>query len=462
MSALFLAGQAAILLPVEAPAAPQADQDDSAPPGVGVPRLDAGTTGDPDALYRRRFRDAIAAGLYDESELAAKERLESLLASETQSATKTASALSDLALAQRLGGKWEAALQNYETAIDLLQRDDDMLSRRLVRPLEGLAATYRDSGNYGEALRTYDRALHISHVNEGPHTVEQVHILNGMVETNLAAGEVGTALELLDRMTTLYERKYSLYALEMLPVLHDRAELLNQLDRHREERHVYRRIAKIKADHYGTGDPVLIDTYLALGRTYLHEANEVVFRSEPTTRNGESYFQRALAVAEANANADAGPDLLARCVIALGDYYTVMDSVDLARLQYGRAWQLLSETELLDRRLSDLERPVPLRRLALGRYPDFNYGWSRADVDHAELLEGHITARFSVNDRGRVKDIELIEADPPGFSQMETRVRYGVKDFIYRPVYRDGEPVESGEVLYRHDFFYRTVDVRSD
>jgi tetratricopeptide (TPR) repeat protein len=278
-----------------------------------------------------------------------------------------------------------------------------------------------------------------------------------MVDVNLAADERQAALELIDRMGILYERTYSPYALELLPALHRRAELLNTLGLHTEERFQYRRIERIMARHYGADDPALIGPYLAIGRTYLHEAGEVVFRSEPTTQNGETYFLRALAVAEANP--EAGPEMLADCLLALGDYYTVMNIIDKARLQYARAWEVLSDKAVLSVRGQDLERPVPLRRLALSPYPDYNYGWSRTDVDRGELLEGFIRARFTITDRGRVGDVEVIEAEPPGFPQMETRVRYGVKDFIYRPAYLDGVPVESNGILYRHDFYYRAEDV---
>jgi hypothetical protein len=232
---------------------------------------------------------------------------------------------------------------------------------------------------------------------------------------------------------------------------------MNTLGRHTEERFQYRRIERIMAEHYGAGDPALIGPYLAIGRTYLHEASEVVFRSEPTTQNGETYFLRALAVAEANPT--TGPEPLAECLLALGDYYTIMNIIDKARLQYARAWEVLSEEAVLSVRGQSLERPVPLRRLALSSYPDYNYGWSRVDVDRAELLEGHIHARFTVTDRGRVADVEVIEAEPTGLPQMEARVRYGVKDFIYRPAHLDGVPVESNGILYRHDFYYRTEDI---
>ncbi len=408
-------------------------------------------------LYLRQFQETMAGGNYQEAEMSAKQLLEHLLSREAIPPATTAVALSNLGLVQRLTGQYESSAQNYRAAISVIQRGDDMLSGRLIEPLQGLATTHRDSGDYAEALRTYDEALHISHVNDGPNSIQQAQILSAMVSVNLAAENPDAAFGLLDRMNGLYERRYSARGLELLPVLYQRAELLNVLDRHREERRTYRRIVRIMTEYYGQTDPALIDPFIAIGRTYLHEADEVVFRSEPTTQNGESYFEMALEVAEANPQ--VGPVVLAKSVLALGDYYTVMNVNDLAELQYRRAWELLSSADLLETRRINLEVPVPLRRTALGKYPDFDYGWSSSDVNPDELTEGYIVARFVITMRGRVKDVELIEYDPPGLSQMETRVRFGVKDFIYRPRFVNGEPVASKDNVYRHDFFYRASDL---
>lgn len=445
-----------LLVPLVAVAVnePQAEPTLAAATGRLAP---AASSDDDLERYLARYRESLEAGQYGEAELAAKQLLNHLLVGRSEVPAGTEDALSMLAQVQRLTAQYGASQQNYEAAIGLIERSDDRLSSRLIEPLQGLAATYRDAGDYAEALRTYDRALHISHVNEGPHTVEQVHILSGMVDANLAADESEAALELIDRMRMLYERSYSPYALELLPALYRRAELLNALGLHREERSQYRRINRIMAEHYGTADPVLIAPYLAIGRTYLHEAGDVVFRSEPTTENGETYFLRALAVAEANPEGD--PEMFADCLLALGDYYTVLNVIDKARLQYERAWEVLSDEALLGVRGRNLERPVLLRRLALSPYPDYNYGWSRADVDQAELREGHIRARFTITDRGRVEDVEIIEAVPSGLPQMQSRVRYGVKDFIYRPAHLDSVPVESQGILYQHDFYYRAEDI---
>lgn len=419
-----------------------------------------GETIDQEYRYLRQFRESMADAQYEEAEVSAKQLLEHLQGLAAVPPASTAQALSNLGLVQRLTGQYESSAQNYRAAISIIQRQDDMLSGKLIEPLQGLATTYRDSGDYREALRTYDQALHISHVNDGPNSIKQAQILSGMVDVNLAADSLTSAFGLLDRMYGLYERRYSANALELLPVLYERAELLNRLDRHGEERRTYRRIARIMARSYGQTDPTLIDPYIAIGRTYLHEASEVVFRSEPTTQNGESYFQLALEVAEANPQLH--PETLAECVLALGDYYTVMSVNDLAELQYRRAWDLLSAHDLLEVRRAHFEMPVPLRRTALGMYPDFDYGWSSSDVRADELTGGYIVARFRVTSRGRVRNVELVESNPQGYSQMETRVRFGVKDFIYRPRILDGEPAASTDILYRHDFFYRASDLEKE
>ena len=62
--------------------------------------------------------------------------------------------------------------------------------------------------------------------------------------------------------------------------------------------------------------------------------------------------------------------------------------------------------------------------------------------------------RYTVNDRGRVRNVEFLEATPPEFVRMQWRVRKSLKRFVYRPRLVDGKPVATDNYLYRHDYFY--------
>jgi hypothetical protein len=76
------------------------------------------------------------------------------------------------------------------------------------------------------------------------------------------------------------------------------------------------------------------------------------------------------------------------------------------------------------------------------------------DSENATHIQGYLVARFTVNDRGRVTDIEIVEADPPDFTAMRTRVQRTLRESVFRPCYENGDPVRAEGQLFRHDFLY--------
>jgi len=404
-----------------------------------------------------QYQEALGSGQYQEADVLAKQILESILADDPVVSLELARALGNLGLVQKLMEQYVTSAQNYMAAIEVIEDDEDMLSQHLVPPLQGLAAVHRANGEIAQALRTYERALHINQVNQGPHSLGQVDILDAMIDSNLEAGDLKSAFALLDRLKYLYEREFSLHGIELVPVLIKRARLLNRLDQHGAEREVYRRVVAIMEKSYGDSDLALVKPYLALGNTYLYQIDQVVYRSEPSTQTGETYFEKALVIAEGHADSDW--QTLEECLLALGDYYMLLSVNDRAQIQYQRAWDLTSNDESLDHRKKELEQPVVLRRPSLGRYADFKYGWDVEEIDPEDLVEGHITARYTVTARGRISDIELLEASPEDFSKMETRVRRGLRKFIFRPRHEDGKPVRTVGESYKHEFLYLPADI---
>jgi hypothetical protein len=411
--------------------------------------------------YRRLYDRALAEQQYLEAETAAKQMVDFMNDRGARDASAMADALSRLAVAQRFSEQYESALLNYEAAVHVLESSENRLSERLVQPLRGIGDTYMASGRPELALAAYQHAVHITHVNEGPHNLDQAEILDDMVDAEMQRGDAQAALDLTDHLYGLYARAFAPDSEEVLPVLERKAGLLNDLGQHDRERAVYRDIARIIEDRRGESDLSLYDTYTALGRTYFYDLDEVFFRSEPTTETGETFLRKALAITEENPGATW--IMREQALLELGDYYLVRDTQDKARIYYRRAWELLSsDAARHDRRRQDLEQVVPLVRLKLDRYANFGYRSDDQDVDPADYRTGYVVARFTVNDRGRVTDTEIADADPAGFAAMETRVRNAVRDFIYRPRYENGEPVRTPAQTFRHEFLYRDSDLAAD
>lgn len=410
-------------------------------------------------VIQRQYDEALANGQYGEAEAAAKQMIDLMLDAGGHAQKNMADALARLAFAQRHRERYDAALQNYRAAIALLEHSESRLSESLIEPMRGVGDTYMASGRADLAASAYEEALHLRHVNDGPHTLKQVELLNDIATAKEQAGDSDAALDALDRIFGLYARTFAIDSEEVLPVLDRKASLLTGLERHQEARAVYREIIGIMQARRGEYDLSLLQPYSAMARTYFYDLDDVYFRSEPTTETGETFLERALEVAEKNP--EATWLMREQALIELGDYYTVRDIQDKARIHYGRAWELLSSgRDRLDRRRRDLGRSVALFRTALDPHADFGYG---NDVDRGpeDYLDGYVLVSFTVNARGRVIDVRVADADPVGFTAMEERVTHAVRDFIFRPRYDDGRPVYAHGQLFRHDYRYVESDLEA-
>ena len=398
------------------------------------------------------YRAAIEDMQYEEAETAAKRRIEHLLQAGTSSGYVMADALIDLAFAQREGRQYEAAIQNYLGAIGILEETDDMLSHRLVAPLRGIGDSHVASGNADLAVPLYERALHVSHVNAGPHNFQQVELLDAMIEAEVKVGRPDAALALADRISLLYARRYAADSEEMLPALWRRAGLLKDMGRYKDERLVYLDVVRIIEKHHGRDSVDLVRPYTMLGRTYLQEVDQVIFRSEPTAQTGETYLKRAVEIARKN-NVDVRTRF--ERLIDLADYYTILNVQDKARRHYREAWSLLSENEEdMAVRSDAFNTMAPLVQPKLDGHANFGYRSGGDDPDEPAQASGFMLAQFTINERGRVTDIEIIEADPPEFPEMATRITRTLRESVYRPRYENGDPVKKRKQRMRHDFTY--------
>jgi hypothetical protein len=174
----------------------------------------------------------------------------------------------------------------------------------------------------------------------------------------------------------------------------------------------------------------------------------------------EKHFKTALWIAENSP--ESNWQVRKDCLLALADYYTLFGAQTLARRYYGSAWELLAANEeTLAVRANVLERPVPLTRPKPDPYANFEYRRDSEKLDPADYLTGEIVLAFTVSDRGRAENINVVEAHPVNFSEMEKRVRKAVERFIYRPRYADGVAVATGDQRYRAEYYYHHADYKA-
>ena len=217
-----------------------------------------------------------------------------------------------------------------------------------------------------------------------------------------------------------------------------------------DERMTYRRAIRIIETSSGKNDPRLVSPLIQLGKSYYYY--EPVADGAPPqvglAASGEPYFRRAVRIAE---GAESFPWLeRANAQLALADYYIGTETHNRARRIYSPVWEELSRDD--DRRAMRtdvLHKPAPLREGGLPLYA----GRSGGDGPAGNFLTGVVQVDYTVSERGRVKNIKT-EATPMEFTDMQRMVHREIRTRIFRPILEEGAPVESGNQVFRHEFFY--------
>ena len=407
-----------------------------------------------------RFKELMNESSIDAADTIAKRVVELSIRTRGPRSSETAKALTNLGIVQHRKEEFDAAAQNFEAAIDILEDNYDRLDKQLVNPLKGLAAAQLGNGRPDLALRTFSRAVHITHVNEGPHNMDQVELLESVAETNLRLGFTDEARDAHEKIYSLNERFYRSNMLALVPSLIRRAQWQHRTGYFNDERTTYRRVIRILEDRKGKSDPSLVEPLMQLGRSYeFIDRHSTAVPQSTDAINAEIYFKRAVRIAEENPDVDWLQ--LANAKLALGDYHMKRQSAPSARKVYREVWELLSgEDERLEYRERALENLNPLR---IGDLPDFAGEASPDDriASDVDLRQGSVALRYSVTMRGRVTDVELIEFEPAEFSDLLREAQRELRTRFYRPRFADGQPVNTGNQVLTHRFYYRQDELEA-
>ena len=403
-----------------------------------------------------RYRRLLDEGAIDEADTSAKRIVAMSISIYGPASLETSKALNNLAIVQSRSGQYDAAVQNFERAVEIIEDAEDRLNAQLVNPLKGLGAAQLKGGRPDLAVETFDRARHITHVNEGPHNLEQVEILESLAESTLLSGDAEGARDVLDRIHVLNVRHFQGNELGLLPSLMRRGDWQHRAGYYNDERATYRRAISIIEARLGKDDPSLIPPLKKLGESFyfidLTDANS--YRG--MVPSGEIYFKRAVRIAEQS------PQLhwseYVETQLALADYYTYTESYSRAKRIYTEMWNYLStDDERLEARARLLEKPLVLFQKPL---PKFVSQGAANNARDEKLLTGVIHVDYTVSPRGRLRNLRT-EANPPEFTEIQRMVHREMRRRVFRPKMADGELQTTTGLVFEHTFFYRQADLDS-
>lgn len=406
------------------------------------------------------YKEALDNKDYLEADTLAKRVVEMSIRLNGLDSHDSAKAITNLGIAQHNNGDFESALQNFQSSIEIIERIDDNLSAALVNPLQGLAATQAAVGRPDLARLSYQRAVHVSHVNDGPHNPDQVAILDSMAELHISQGAFDEARDIQEHIYSIQSRNIDPKSLDMIPALQKRARWQHRLQRYHRERITWRQIINIIERHHGQESLELIPPLTELGKSYLFVSPaEYDYQPDVSTSSGESYLRRANRIAERNP--DTTWQIHENTLLSLGDYYILAGRPSKAARTYTDVWEMLSEgddREKLNARRDHLERVKVLQRV----YPPKYYNSLREEVgsEPPESFEsGTMSFSYTVLSTGRVTQVQHIETQPQEITDFDQVVGRSLRRMVYRPRMQEGMVVQTSELVYSHEFYYRPSDL---
>lgn len=404
------------------------------------------------------FKDLMGENVYDEADTVAKRVVELSIKTHGPQSNQFAKALTNLAIVQFHTEQYDAAVQNFESAIEIIEDNEDRLNIQLINPLKGLGAAQLESGRPDLASQTFQRAVHVTHVNEGPHNLDQLELLESIAETYVRMGDMDAAKDAQDTIYAINLREHQLDSPQLVPALMRRAEWQHRAGFIFDERATYRRAIRIIEANEGEDSINLVEPLIMLGRSYFYMdmSGQASFH-DSTMASGEIYFRRATRIA--SESPDSSWQIVAQAGLALGDFYIYNNSSQRAQQTYADTWELLTQTEdSLQVRREQLERIIPLKQGKLPMYATSDTQSSEDDRTDP-LLQGSVTLSYEVSTRGRAVNLKLLEANPPEFERLASTVQREVRRRIYRPRLEDGIVVPTPDLVLAHKFFYRQSDL---
>lgn len=356
------------------------------------------------------------------------------------------------------------ALDTYREALTILDNQGNAADEQLVRPLHGMGAALRGLKRDEEAITPFKRAVEIVRNREGLYSPAQLPLLKQLIACYSSAGQPQEAGREQQYALNVAESAYGKNDLRLLDALQDYALWNEAVGQYTAARLVYVRAVQIADDALGSTNLKAVPGLRGIARTYRlafvnGESEEAAATATSTMQDSlnanllsratsapSSDGERALrdALQRLSAAKEPQPRLRGEVLTDLGDWYLTAGVASRAMGAYREAWHAMGE--------KDAQESLGTPFAVVYRPPVIATSRKQADPDQYD--EQEIRLQLTIAADGNVRGATV--ANPVAEHEAAERaVVAAAKRALWRPAFRDGEPVAASDVSFSEHVYIR-------
>jgi len=360
--------------------------------------------------------------------------------------------LTNLATVNYKLGNFQAAIENYQRTLRILQAKSTLADKAQIRPLHGLGISFMGAQDPESAVVALKRAADLSRNTDGLFNIGQVEFIDALIEAYAATGRWAEAEKEAQYAMRVEEASYGRSSIKLLDRYDKLARWYELERRYTTERSVYERALAVLAKNAPPNDLRKVGPLRGIARSFRLESfygvegtdtgatfnagnnGAPVFAEGTQQRRGESSLTAALEVVESNTPVDQ--KLRGEVLTDLGDWYLTSNGLRRAYDTYAEAWKAFAQAG--DTKLLEAPRVLAYR-------PSIS-SVDRSQLDPAQAQVKVVELHFTVDRDGRIDDVTSPTTDVP-----EAIVRNSVasmKRSRYAPRIENGAAVPTTDVVF--------------
>lgn len=395
---------------------------------------------------------------------------------------------------KRLGNKLEAR-RYFKQSIDIAETHRGHYSPSINKSLTDLADLYVEMQLYSEALEVLRRAQHIMHRADGVYTLDQLDVLDGITKAGLLSKQPKLADQQQRFAFRVSSRNFAPGDARLIAAMYKLGSWFRETGQYSDALSTFESLRdSILLDSWDN-DLRLIDALRAIASVRLLQE----------TCCTDDILEQVIEVVDANPGSDVEDKVWA--MTELADVVLASRQTKRAKSLYESAWLLSTQRTIESTQPDIFSEPKRLgivhKEDLIAAYRDLESGFNLSnkkvyymadnktpgqssvsisfggsdevvhqslignplpvcyqqvldlskDKDRANLVDYYVDLDFTVNDAGRVSEVDIVETNAPG--KLGRFIRNLLRKTLFRPRVVDGSTVETRHLKVRQTFSTR-------